>query len=52
MNILHTIQYDPPHFLQALVFSHAGDGVSLYEDVAVRQEFDGLLRFCAKVRID
>jgi hypothetical protein len=49
MNILHTIQYDPPDFFQTLVFAHAGDGVALYEDVAVGQEFDGLVRVCGRL---
>jgi hypothetical protein len=48
MNILHTIQYDPPNLFQTLVFAHAGDGVALYEDVAVRQEFDGLRGFAPR----
>jgi hypothetical protein len=49
MNILHTIQYDPPNLFQTLVFAHTGDGVALYEDVAVGQEFDGLVRVCGRL---
>jgi hypothetical protein len=42
VNVLHAIQHNLAHFLQALVPSHGGDSVSLNEDVALREELDGL----------
>lgn len=44
MHVLHAIHDDPPDLLERLERTHGRDGVSLNENVAVGEEFDGLRR--------
>lgn len=40
--VLHAVKHNPPHFFQSLVRTHHTDGASLHQDIALRQELDGL----------
>jgi hypothetical protein len=43
VNIVHAVDNDPSDFLKTLIGTHCRHGISLYEDVALGQELDGLL---------
>lgn len=42
MDVLHTIEYDPPNLLQALIGTHSAYSCPLHEDVTLRQQLDSL----------
>lgn len=42
VDVLHAVNDDLANLLQTLVTSHRRDCVTLHEDVALREEFDGL----------
>lgn len=43
MYVLHAIEDNLSYFFESLVSSHSRDGISLHEDIALRQKFDSLL---------
>lgn len=42
VDVVHAVDDDPAHLLEALEAAHRGDRVALHEDVAVCEELDGL----------
>lgn len=42
VDVLHAVEHDPTDFFDGFEGAHDADGVALYEDVALREEFDCL----------